>query len=154
MSQKERDAFMEGVRAIIYLDSLKEQTWMTEALRRHPDETPTPCPDCGGIAWTGEGPVCQRCQGTGKDYRTPAQEPVGGRGFLPGIGEIDSIIEPAPPEVPRRWRCKGCGNLIPNAPERVTWKKHRGILYHADVDGYDWCGPVVAITDAKEGEAT
>jgi hypothetical protein len=47
------------------------------------------------------------------------------------------IVQPAPKEA--KLLCKGCTRTV--TAESV--RKHHGILYHTDVDGADWCGPVV-----------
>jgi hypothetical protein len=67
-----------------------------------------------------------------------------------------SGYKPAPPEALRRWRCKGCETFL--SETNITRMDHGArqhpimIRYH---DGYEeeaWCGPVVPIADAKEGE--
>jgi hypothetical protein len=71
--------------------------------------------------------------------------------------------EPAEPftydwehEAPWRWRCKGCETIL--SETHVTRMDH-GVRQHPIIiryhDGYEeeaWCGPVVFITDVKEGE--
>jgi hypothetical protein len=43
----------------------------------------------------------------------------------------------------KRWYCKACGKNV--EPTR----RSRGLRYHTDADGADWCGPVEPVNGGK-----
>ena len=119
MSQAKRDAFMSGFLWRVFLDGApgcdNEARAKVEASRRYPDETPAPA----GIL-----------------SNTATQPHI----------EYDSAGYPhkTPPEAARRWRCKECGDVLPN--EAVVFDDHDRGVWPFHWRGSDYrtpCGPVV-----------
>ena len=149
MSQAQRDAFVAGADWYwMYqghskgMPNMERGDCEREAARRFPDDTPAQEPLLH----------VEASDGVPEDTVLLVRPSEGLHEDGPQLA--GKIINVAPPEAPRRWRCRGCGKANPSGPfsRREAVVTEHGIdrtigpEEHWNKDKQEWCGPVVEDT--------